>query len=99
MLPFPKYQMPCYSAIMRQTVSIDRVGRIVLPKRLRDDLRLEPGDTLELETKGDRVTLRPLRGASALRKERGVWVHHSGQPLTATVTDAILRNLRAHGSE
>lgn len=79
---------------MRRTVSIDRAGRIVLPKQLRDDLRIEPGDALELEAKGDRVTLRPLRGASVLRKEKGVWVHHSGQPLTGTVTDAVLRNLR-----
>lgn len=98
-MPFYSDRMACYSANMRGTVSIDGAGRIVLPKRLRDELRIEPGDKLELEAKGDRVTLRPLRGGASLRKERGVWVYHSGQPLTTAATDAVLRDLRAHGSE
>jgi hypothetical protein len=45
----------------------------------RDELRQESGDSLALESEGESVTLRPVRSASPLRKERGVWVFHVGR--------------------
>jgi|HubBroStandDraft_6_1064221.scaffolds.fasta_scaffold633015_2 AbrB family looped-hinge helix DNA binding protein len=39
---------------------MDKVGRVSLPKTLRDRLRLAAGNTLPLEFEGDRITLRPL---------------------------------------
>lgn len=80
---------------MRSHVTLDRAGRIVLPKTLRDDLHLSPGDTLDLTVKGDEVTLRPRRSATLLQKERGVWVFRTGEPLTADETEETLRNVRA----
>ena len=76
-------------------MTLDRAGRVVLPKTLRDEMRLSPGDTLDLTVKDDEVTLRPRRGASPLHKERGVWVFRTGKPLTAGETDDTLRNIRA----
>jgi|SRR5208282_3702349 len=49
-------------AVMTAKLTMDKVGRIVLPKPVRENLQLAPGDELELESLGDRVTLRPLRG-------------------------------------
>ena len=80
---------------MNFKVTLDRVGRVVLPKTLRDELRLAPGDTLDLTLKGDDVTLRPRRGATPLQKERGVWVFRTGKPVTADETEETLRNIRA----
>jgi AbrB family looped-hinge helix DNA binding protein len=80
---------------MRGKVTLDRAGRVVLPKTLRDELRLSPGDTLDLTVKGDEVTLRPRRGATPLQKERGVWVFRTGEPLAAGETEETLRNIRA----
>ena len=80
---------------MRSRVTLDRAGRVVLPKALRDELHLSPGDTLDLTVKGDEVTLRPRRGATPLQKERGVWVFRTGEPLTANETEETLRNIRA----
>ena len=80
---------------MNSRVTLDRAGRIVLPKTLRDELHLSPGDTLDLTVKGDEVTLRPRRGATPLQKERGVWVFRTGKPLTAAETQETLRNIRA----
>ncbi len=80
---------------MNSKVTLDRAGRVVLPKTLRDEMHLSPGDTLDLTVKGDEVTLRPRRGATPLQKERGVWVFRSGKPLTADETQETLRNIRA----
>ena len=76
------------------TVDIDKAGRIVLPKPLRDQLQLEAGATLEIETSGEAITLRPLRGQAPLRKKQGVWVFRSGEPLTAETVEETLRELR-----
>jgi AbrB family looped-hinge helix DNA binding protein len=40
-------------------LTLDKAGRIILPKPLRDELRLEAGDTLEVESSGEEITLRP----------------------------------------
>jgi AbrB family looped-hinge helix DNA binding protein len=60
---------------------IDKAGRVVIPKPLREQLHLEPGDSLEMESAGEQITLRPLRGTSPLSKEHGVWVFRTGHPL------------------
>lgn len=57
--------------LMSTTVTLDKAGRVVIPKTLRDELRLVPGDTLALESDGERVMLRPVRAGTALRKEPG----------------------------
>ena len=76
--------------VVTATLKIDKVGRIVLPKPVREKLQLAPGDRLEMESLDDRITLRPLRGTAQLRKKRGVWVFHSGKPLLAqTVQDTL----------
>ena len=80
---------------MSSTVTIDRAGRVVLPKSLRDEMHLASGDTLDLTVKGDEVTLRPRRGVTPLQKERGVWVFRTGKPITAVETEDTLRNFRA----
>lgn len=79
---------------MNTRLIIDKAGRIVIPKPLREELHLEPGDTLEMESAGEQITIRPVRGTGPLIKEYGVWVFHSGQPLPASATDAMLHQMR-----
>ncbi|HEV2486038.1 MAG TPA: AbrB/MazE/SpoVT family DNA-binding domain-containing protein [Terracidiphilus sp.] len=94
-MPFPKWVHPLDNGFMSiGKVTLDRAGRVVLPKALRDELRLSPGDTLDLTVKGDEVTLRARRGATSLQKERGVWVFRNGEPLTADETRNTLGNIR-----
>jgi AbrB family looped-hinge helix DNA binding protein len=61
---------------MSTTVSIDKAGRVVVPKPLREKLGLEAGDNLLIESEGDEITLRPVRPQPILVKEHGVWVYN-----------------------
>jgi len=79
---------------MNRRLTSDRAGRIVVPKPLREELHLEPVDSLELESAGEQITLRPVRGTAPLKKEHGVWVFHSGQLLSAFSTDKMLQQIR-----
>lgn len=80
--------------LLNTTVTIDKAGRVVIPKTLRDELRLEPVDSLTLESDGDHVLLRPVRFASALHKEHGIWEFRGGRRLIAAETDRALVNVR-----
>src|SRR5215469_3272528 len=79
---------------MSTRLVIDKAGRVVIPKPLRESLRLEPGDSLEMESVGEKITLRPVRGTGPLIKEQGVWVFHAGPLLPASATDEILDQIR-----
>lgn len=80
---------------MATTLRLDKAGRVVLPKPLRDQLQLSAGDSLELESSGDRIILRPARGNARLRKKHGVWVLHAGAPLPTNVVEETIRKVRA----
>jgi AbrB family looped-hinge helix DNA binding protein len=77
-------------------LTIDKAGRLVLPKLIRDEMQLRPGDALEMESSEDRIVLRPRRGAKGLHKKQGVWVFSSGTgvPISAETTDGILEEIR-----
>jgi len=79
---------------MKAIISIDKAGRVVIPKSLRDAFRLGSGDTLAIESDGERMTLSPVHAETAMRKEHGVWVFRSGQRLPAVETDQALEKLR-----
>ena len=62
------------------TVTIDKFGRVLIPKPLRDRLGLRPGTPLELGVRdvGDgapALELRPGAGQSALVREGPLLVH------------------------
>jgi len=55
-------------------VQMDQAGRVVLPKKLRERFRLQGGDTLALEVKGDAIQLRPQKAKTRLERMNGVLV-------------------------
>jgi AbrB family looped-hinge helix DNA binding protein len=81
---------------MPVTLTLDKAGRIVLPKPVRDEMQLRPGDALEVENSEDRIVLRPRRGTKGLYKKQGIWVFSSGTgaPISAETTDGILQEIR-----
>ena len=74
-------------------ITIDKAGRIVVPKPLRDRLGMTPGTELVVETDGDGLVIRPARPGGELVRRDGVLVHHATGPRTADidVVDLIRR--------
>lgn len=59
---------------MHLAITIDRFGRIVIPKFVRDGLGLRPGDAVQAEVSHDAVVLRAATHADPLKREGGVLV-------------------------
>ena len=79
---------------MTTTLTLDKAGRVVLPKPVRDEMQLRAGDSLELESSEDRIVLRPRRGGVGLHQKQGIWVFGVGEPIPAGATDQTLRQIR-----
>lgn len=82
-----------------KTLTVDTAGRIVLPKPMRDELQLQPGDSLEIEVTGDEIKLRPIRGNFSLHKKQGVWVFRSGTPLSDATVEKTRQGIRNERNE
>ena len=54
--------------------TLDKFGRIVIPKQVRDDLGLSPGAVLRVEEVEDGIVLKPVTDQTALVLEEGVLV-------------------------
>ncbi len=50
-------------------LTLDRFGRMVLPKAIRDGFGLRPGDVLDAEEQKDAIVLRPLARADCIKRE------------------------------
>jgi bifunctional DNA-binding transcriptional regulator/antitoxin component of YhaV-PrlF toxin-antitoxin module len=74
---------------MKTRTTMDKSGRIRLPRRLLKEWNLQPGDALEAIGTGDQITLRPVRVSPPVTQEHGVWVLHTGQPLPASLTETV----------
>ncbi|MGA3195457.1 MAG: AbrB/MazE/SpoVT family DNA-binding domain-containing protein [Terriglobales bacterium] len=78
---------------MNAILSVDQAGRLVLPKPVREQLQLEPGESLEIESFDDHIVLRPVRGNATSYKRQGILVFRTG-PLKAAVVDETIRKVR-----
>ncbi len=58
---------------------MDRAGRIVVPKALREELYLKAGDELDIVINGRGFSLVPIRPRARMVHRNGVWVRVTGQ--------------------
>jgi AbrB family looped-hinge helix DNA binding protein len=59
--------------------TLDRFGRIVIPKEIREDLAIEAGSVLRVEGRENEIRLTPLRDSPPIRVKEGVLVF-AGEP-------------------
>jgi AbrB family looped-hinge helix DNA binding protein len=62
------------------TLKVDKAGRIILPKYLRERLRLRPGSSLEVEERPEGIVLRPVGQRPSMIQKDGIWVHMGKLP-------------------
>ena len=74
---------------MTNRITLDKAGRVSIPKSLRQELNLEAGDEFQIESHAQQITLRPVRTAVPISKEGGVWVYRSGRPSRASIRKLI----------
>ena len=79
---------------MNTTITVDRSGRVVLPKPVRDELQLAAGDSLELAFTENEIVLRPVRRGVGLRKKQGVWVLDVDAPISLETVNRTVRDIR-----
>jgi AbrB family looped-hinge helix DNA binding protein len=69
-------------------IAIDRVGRLVIPKEIRDEAGIEPGMALEVRCREGRIEIEPRRRPIRIVKKGRLQVAESvetGEPLTRAV--------------
>jgi AbrB family looped-hinge helix DNA binding protein len=75
------------------TLRIDKAGRIVVPKSLRERLRLKPDSEIEALEQPDGLLLRTIEQRPSMIKVDGLWVHQ-GVPEPGANWDRMLADLR-----
>ncbi len=54
--------------------NLDRFGRVVIPKRVRQDMGLHPGIILRVQEEGSRIVLEPVNDEPRVVRKEGVLV-------------------------
>ena len=78
--------------------TIDRAGRVIIPKRLRDALNLEPGAEIEIEAGPDGLRLRAAGQAPSLVTKKGFLVHRGSGKTDVDIADFIRRQRAGRAS-
>ena len=54
--------------------TLDRFGRIIIPKNVREDMGLEAGALFLIEKQGEKIILKPLQGEPQVVEKKGIFV-------------------------
>jgi AbrB family looped-hinge helix DNA binding protein len=73
---------------MRAT--IDKAGRVVIPKPLRDQVGLTPGE-VELVADGTGVRIEPVTGTEVIERHGRLIIPETGSQITQAAVDALRR--------
>lgn len=73
--------------------TLDKFGRIVIPKRVRDDLGLKPGAVLQIEQADQKILMEPVNEGPHVVVKDGVLV------FTGTATGDIVGAIQLHRPE
>jgi AbrB family looped-hinge helix DNA binding protein len=71
------------------TLKMDKAGRVILPKPLRDRLGLGEGSDLEIQETPEGVLLKPIGRQPTMIKKQGLWVHTGKMPPGFDAVQAI----------
>ncbi len=74
--------------------TVDSVGRIVVPKQLRDSLGMQPGTTVDISAYGAGLQVLPAGRTARLVEIEGDLVAESDTPVTDDIVFGLIDSLR-----
>jgi AbrB family looped-hinge helix DNA binding protein len=79
------------NAMKTETIQMDKAGRVVLPKPLRKQFNLLPGDKLRLSVDGNGFRLEPTNAPGELVRKGTVLVFNGKftEPITTAKVNAL----------
>lgn len=80
--------------LLPMEATVDQVGRIVLPKRLRDQLGLGPGSTVDVSLYGDGLHVSPGGRTARLEHREGKLVAVAQTPVTDEDVLGLIDSIR-----
>ncbi len=89
--------MAYWAGMKDQLVPIDQAGRVVLPKTIREELAIKPGDLLKISVQGISVTLVANQAEPAGFQRKGkalVFVSGGDATFGSEVVEDILNETR-----
>jgi AbrB family looped-hinge helix DNA binding protein len=84
------------SVMKTDMIQIDKAGRVVLPKPLRDQFNLVAGDKLRLSVEGNSFRLQPTEAGGTLVRKGKVLVFTGdfAEPITTTKVEKLIAEER-----
>ena len=73
--------------------TLDRFGRVVIPKRLREDLGLHPGSVLQIKQDDQKIFIEPMHEEPRMAVKKGVLVYQG------VASEDIERAIKDHRQE
>lgn len=80
-------------------VTIDKAGRVIVPKPIRDRFDMQAGTTLELEVSADGIYLKVIDQGPSLYEKQGILVHHGSEKVDLDMADTIDRERSRRNSD
>jgi AbrB family looped-hinge helix DNA binding protein len=83
-------------------ITIDRAGRVVIPKEIREEAGIEPGMPLQVSCREGRIEIEPRRRPIRIEKRGRLQVAVSvqaGEPLSRAAVRRAQSRVRAAGEE
>ena len=80
------------NTMKNETIQMDKAGRVVLPKPLREQFNLLPGDKLRLSVEGNGFRLEPADAGGELVRKGSVLVFTGGfpEPITTAQVNKLI---------
>jgi AbrB family looped-hinge helix DNA binding protein len=72
-------------------ITVDKAGRLVVPRTLRDRYNMHEGTVLDVEPEADGIRLRVAGQHPSLVREQGVLVHHGPSTVQIDVAKFVNR--------
>jgi AbrB family looped-hinge helix DNA binding protein len=72
-------------------ITIDQVGRVVIPKKIRERYHMRAGTELILENEPDGISLKVSNKEPSLIRKAGILVHHGPDAISLDTADFLNR--------